>query len=92
MRTVNFVSRKGAKTQRMHLVFFFASLRLCVRLFALILLASLSVSAQQLNPTLLSSPWKSMWITGPGEQVQIWSGGISGITESTCRVQIQKDV
>src|SRR5215204_859388 len=30
--------------------------------------------AQDANPSLLSAPWKSMWITGPGEPVNIWTG------------------
>src|SRR5688572_28505809 len=29
---------------------------------------------QNVNPALLTTPWKSNWITGPGEPVNIWTG------------------
>jgi alpha-L-rhamnosidase len=46
------------------------------RIAAVLTLALLAgyTHGQNHNPVLLTTPWKSTWITGPGEPVNIWTG------------------
>lgn len=49
--------------------------RIQVFFFGLILFISVGYS-QNIDPSILQKPWTAVWITGPGEPLNIWSGTV----------------